>query len=479
MKKTTWFFIALLLLQTGVTAQSKIFKEIGEEISSRVTTIRQDNELVGYLVFTQLEKISEDSFNYRITIVDENLNDISTYDFKDQSLYLQHVALEQDVLCIAYLKSNVVGRVFKNNKEYKSFRKDHATNSDLLLQFLQINGQLVKRTSIPLELDFWDVPTEDKQVQVTSSLKEEIQLRNIPQQGFAVFYGDDFNNVLVVLKPDGSISWKKMIKESNALDYVLLTSKEAVYMLMRKTGTMALGDYDLDCYDIQNKATFPRYKIKGKEGNRLHAIAFNNDPVTGLPFLTGFIYTPNLHEGTSTNAGWFTLNFAGTTNTDPQAVYTFWKESNQSTLPYDYKKNVSEATFAFKDFGGNVYFTGISKSDDARRAREEPTVLLKQDARGVVSMETSIPNGKKGAEMAPAVRSYSMVVNRQAKACYFIRGDAKEVSVYDIAQKKVTRTISRQDGQARIHIFPAKEGHIMVSEYNKKEKYTRVSIEPI
>jgi hypothetical protein len=28
-------------------------------------------------------------------------------------------------------------------------------------------------------------------------------------------------------------------------------------------------------------------------------------------------------------------------------------------------------------------------------------------------------------------------------------------------------------------IFPAKEGHIMVAEYNRKEKYTRVSIEAL
>jgi hypothetical protein len=28
-------------------------------------------------------------------------------------------------------------------------------------------------------------------------------------------------------------------------------------------------------------------------------------------------------------------------------------------------------------------------------------------------------------------------------------------------------------------VFPAKEGHVLVSEYNKKEKYTRYSIEAL
>jgi hypothetical protein len=32
--------------------------------------------LVGYLAFTRLEQADADSFNYRITIIDENLHDI-------------------------------------------------------------------------------------------------------------------------------------------------------------------------------------------------------------------------------------------------------------------------------------------------------------------------------------------------------------------------------------------------------------------
>jgi len=41
------------------------------------------------------------------------------------------------------------------------------------------------------------------------------------------------------------------------------------------------------------------------------------------------------------------------------------------------------------------------------------------------------------------------------------------------------RTIPHMDGNVRTSILPAKEGHIMVSEYNYKEKYTRVSIESL
>jgi len=41
------------------------------------------------------------------------------------------------------------------------------------------------------------------------------------------------------------------------------------------------------------------------------------------------------------------------------------------------------------------------------------------------------------------------------------------------------RTIPHKDGDTKITVFPAKDGYIMVSEYNKKEKYTKFSIEAL
>jgi hypothetical protein len=41
------------------------------------------------------------------------------------------------------------------------------------------------------------------------------------------------------------------------------------------------------------------------------------------------------------------------------------------------------------------------------------------------------------------------------------------------------RTIQHKDGSIKTSVYPAKEGHIMVSEYNRKGKYTRFSIEAL
>src|SRR5688572_8030591 len=85
--------------------QSKVFKAVNNEISSQMQVIMQDDAMIGYLKFTQLEKVNEDSFNYLISIMDENLNDIGKLNFRETNIQLQAVSFEQDILCLAYLKS--------------------------------------------------------------------------------------------------------------------------------------------------------------------------------------------------------------------------------------------------------------------------------------------------------------------------------------------------------------------------------------
>src|ERR1700754_84878 len=118
--KTALVVFTLSLSVLFTHAQTKVFREVSDEISSQIRTIRQDNVLVGYVVFTQLEKADADSFNYKITIMDENLNDIDTINFRDIKLFLQAVSFEQDVLCLAYVKTNILGNEFKNLREYRA-----------------------------------------------------------------------------------------------------------------------------------------------------------------------------------------------------------------------------------------------------------------------------------------------------------------------------------------------------------------------
>lgn len=380
-------------------------------------------------------------------------------------------------MCIVYLKTNIIGKTFKNTEEYRKYVREHSTNNDILLQFLNISGQLLKRISLPLEVHCRAVKAE-KGVEVASSIREDIQLRNMPQQGFVLFYGDDEKNILSVYKSDGTRSWHNVIKE-NALGYVILPSGQDVYMLMRKTGSMIQGDYEMARYGIKDSITYPKYKVWGRNGNSLRAVTLNNDPVTGKPFLSGYIIKIRSHYQTFTYTGLFTLNFNGGTDADPDGVYSYWKDSVPSTLPEECEQAYSPVTFSFKDFAGNAYFAGISFTDGIRKGKRQNSILIKQDAKGVLSVGASIPSSKKVSEETSRYRSYSAVYNKQTKSCYFIVSDLKTNSIYDISKNKIARAIPRKDDDSQINIFPAKEGHVMVSEYNKKEKYTRISIEAL
>src|ERR1700739_4555158 len=123
MKKFVSAIASLCFFGTVLHAQTKVFKEVGEDISTQIKAITQDNALVGYLAFTRLEKTDADSFNYRLTIMDENLNDIGTVNFRERNLELQAVSFEQDVLCLGYVESAMAGVL--SGKEARRAYKDN------------------------------------------------------------------------------------------------------------------------------------------------------------------------------------------------------------------------------------------------------------------------------------------------------------------------------------------------------------------
>jgi hypothetical protein len=65
MKNRYFLLIALLITLAApcAKAQTKVFKAVAEDMEQDFQAIFQDGKLVGYLVFTQLEKASADSFN--------------------------------------------------------------------------------------------------------------------------------------------------------------------------------------------------------------------------------------------------------------------------------------------------------------------------------------------------------------------------------------------------------------------------------
>jgi hypothetical protein len=525
MKKTLTAFL-LLLTVCYAQAQKKVFKEVSEDIQSQVKPIYQDNALVGYVVFTQLEKASADSFNYKITLMDENLNDIGVVNFREIKLFLYGVTFEQDVLCLAYFKSNFYFKEFTSKRDYKQAEQNEKTS--IFTQFLSLDGKIIKANTLNVQVkkSEYSGKIASKSYMGAGGLKN-VHLRNIPGKGFALLYGDEQKNTLVTFNTAGIQLWQKTVKTFEGASLAnMLTAGQYIYVLAKnkadkRNGDMQLGGYEILGYHVADSGSSFKHTLKDKQGNSLSINAFANDPATGNLYVSGGIIDPRKgdsystpkHFARGTFAGVYTINFNGPKKTDIKEVYSYWKDGSQPLFSKR-GQNLENNTYtwyegAFKDYDGNTYFYGTSFIKRVKwgsvvssiilapvgygfiiaavgynKVRIDNTLLIKQNAKGVLSIENSVAGDEGGfyknrTSFAFDTRSYYAVANAETKNTHVIISDVDNIFIYSMNAKKVVRTIPHKDGNVLTYVIPAKEGHIMVSEYNRRERSTTVSIEAL
>lgn len=513
-----------LLLFTSVSfSQSKVFNQVSNEISTQMKVITQDEALIGYLVFTQLEKANEDSFNYKISILDENLNDIGALNFREESLDLQAVSFEQDVLCLAYIKSNVIGNRFTS---MKAFRKvSNNAKSSIFTQFINLQGKIIQANNYSAEINVKDSYlgfTNNQGIVGVGQLKHDLILKNIPRLGFACFYGDEIKNKLITFNVAGKQVWQKDVPEADG--FALLSTEENLYILSKKKAEMIEGGFEVRGYRVLDATAYDRYVLKDKKGNSLKVLGFDNDPATGKPLITGNIINSRYGDRSLTAKkltkgaynGVFTVSLNGPKKSDVKETFSYWDDGSQSstisnTGLYVQNNSYTNLSGAIRDYSGNTYFVGSSLikrpkwgtiitsvvlapfvlvsplllANGTLKCKVTDAVLLKQDANGKLSLDNTIPCDASKFYPAKApisffnTKKFYNVSNATSKSNFLIVDDLKNIVIYNVNLKKIVRTVPHKDGNVNINIFPAKEGHIMVSEYNKKEKYTRLSIEAL
>ena len=522
--KNALYTLGLILIVSQTHAQTKVFKEVSDDISSQLAPILQDGKLVGYLFFTTLEKSSADSFNYRLSIMDENLNDIGTVNFRQEHLDLKEVAFEQDIMCLAYIKSNFAGKEFKNGKEFK--REIANAKTALFTQFVDLNGKIVGTNNTPMDVkpesDYVYTGYYHSKLYGNGRLKHPLQLKNITGKGFAVFYGDDSRNNLLVYNSTGKMIWKNQVHE-DATDFDMLTSGTEIDLLIKKTDEMKEGGFEILGYNTTDSSTFPKFILKDKKGNSLKVLAFENDPATGKPYVSGMIIDPqngnrfvtgnNLRHGPYD--GVFTINLNGHTKKDIHASFTYWADGSQSFVDnhgfFQDPQLYANVERSFKDFSGNTWFAacGVKRrfrygglawgvllsplvlppffylGGGLHKYAFKDVLLIRQDSTGKMSLASTVPEGIGQYQFCSYPlftvdpRSYYTVANPDNKSNYLIINSEKNIDIYNVSQNKMARSVPRKDGNTTVNVFPAKEGYVMVYEFNKRERTTRLSIEAL
>ena len=521
MKPVFRLLLLLLLSAPAARAQTKVFKAVAEDMDQDFQVILQDGKPVGYLIFTQLEKASADSFNYRIAIMDENLNDIGTVNFRQIKLNLKAVSFESDVLCLAYVKSNFVGKPYKS---YKEFHREEANGkAALFAQFLDLTGKFIGAQSLAMDItpEFELNADSYKHGFANGHLKHAIQLHNITGKGFACFYGDNSKNNLVIFNLKSQLTWQKQVHE-DAQGFNLLTSGPEVSLLVKLKEQWKEGGYEVLSYNIVDSTTYPKFLLKDRKGNSLKVLTFDNDPASGKPYVSGLVidarHGNNFGYGRALvhgpYSGLFTINLNGHTKKDIQAQFSYWTDGSQTFVDkYGYYDNGGVyANFenSFRDYNGNTWFAacGIHRhcrwisiaasvltlpfivppiwmmAPGTHLYNSSNVLLIKQDAAGKLALANSIPAIKSKKFVATFPFSgygpyYYSVSNSDTRTNYVVVDDHKDIQIYNVNQHKTSRTIPHQEANNLVTVFPAKEGYMMVYEFNKKEKTTRLSIEAL
>ncbi|HTR30604.1 MAG TPA: DUF6770 family protein [Puia sp.] len=481
MKKMLFFF-AVLPVACVLHAQSKVFKEVGEDISTQIKAISQDNAMVGYLAFTRLERADADSFNYRVTIMDENLNDIGTVNFRQQNLELQVVSFEQNVLCLGYTQTNA------------------GNTNHILVQFIDLNGKMINTyyREVRLTMPSAYVRGRPLPANLMGFLKFGMQIRNIPNGGFGLFYGDEIKQYLLRFNIKGELTHDQEVTAFGQRYYLRATAAY-LYLLIKTDVHVPEGGYRLYVYSAKDLNNENNFDLRDAAGDWLKVLSFENDPATGDAFIAGCIINPKreLHFVTADDysyipyLGLFTLDLGGP-DKDMKANCSYWSDKKFPGISDDgwftAKEFYVRYTAAVRDFSGNTIFAGTAlteKQTGKDKYKLSDGVFVRQEPSGNVVLDNSVPCdetklfGPTGALYELDKKNFYPVTNPDTRTNYMIIDDEQNIYVYNINARRVMRRIQHKDGNIKIDLFPAKEGHVMVAEYNRKEKYTRFSIEAL
>lgn len=520
MKRILLMFVAISAA-TAMYAQSKVFKEVSDDISTVSKTIFSGRAVIGYVVFSQLEKASQDSFNYKLTIMDENLNDIGVVNFREIGLSLEGISFESDVLCLGYLKSTELGKDYTKAKQVKRL----VSKDFVMTQYINLDGKILNTQSIPVStsgsFDRTGTATRwNTGFTYNTRLKEGLQLEALTGKGFLLFYGDDKSSNVVCYGLEGKQLWSTKLPDAKG--YYLNTAGDNIYVLM-KSKDDTYGDFSFASIDANTGAIGKIKQLKDNKGNQLGVYTFEPDPATGKLYIAGSIINnkrnnTNLYvNGLSkaNNKGVFTIDIDPAAPNGMKEKYVYWSDGslapNINKIGYtksDKRYNVLGT--AYRDYKGDTYFLSDALGKHARiggiissvilaptlvvpimqavmgfnRYDLNNTNIFKLTPGGVFTQDNVIAMKKTGKAVAGAGVSYLTdhrgnyyLTNDESKKTYIVAMDDQSTQIYDTEKHKVIRTIPFSKDGSRILIAPAKEGHIMVIEKNRKQKYTRLSIE--
>jgi hypothetical protein len=206
-------------------------------------------------------------------------------------------------------------------------------------------------------------------------LTKQLLLKNITGNGFAMFYGTKKITRWLFLISMESKPRIRLLRKKVMILPCLLPEPMFIFIMKDKYVNSSEGEYNMLAYRTTDSTVLPKYALKDKRGNALKVLAFDNDPVTGKPYVSGNIiqsdvltYDNAKEMGKGAYAGVFTINFNGTKKSDVTESYSYWNDGSQTSFSKSGQipdvKSYARQTISFKDYSGNTYFYRIISKEE-------------------------------------------------------------------------------------------------------------------
>ena len=400
---------------------------------------------------------------------------------------------------------------------------------------MNVNGKLVKEHSESvnatyLESDYTPYETKGFKGRLLNSIK----IKNIPKKGFCVTYAvSEFINGTKIKNPDdlinsnskqniqvfdykGELLWRNLLPDSKVLFTIPLASSSNIYILrknyLKEKFSEYHGGYDLLSLKSADGTIQKHEKITDNKGNAFQVLNFSNEIDLNTPIVSGLIMEDNtVYFNQSAVARGENMGVFSIVAKDSifKTQTSYWSDGK-------YKPEISKRGYlkqtksylgincSFSDAEGNIYFAGSGLTRKTRwgsiiaatltiplvfppafilvmggglnKYKFENTVILKQDPKGVLSYYNSQESNVNFNKWLFSYQKSYFTVN-QGK--FLVLNDDEDIFIYNIKDKSLAKRIPHKDGNTKTEVYKAKEGHIMILEYNSNEKSTKLSIESL
>jgi hypothetical protein len=295
-----------------------------------------------------------------------------------------------------------------------------------------------------------------------------------------------------------------------------LSNGDDLYILRqnREKHVNVSSGFEVLCLDIANGNIKKQKKLTDNSGHQLSVLSFANKISDNTPIISGTIISKNKNSELSShlakgkNKGVFSIMLKDTSFNMQKSNWsngTYKPSISKRGLIKDIK-SYTDIRYSFADATGNNYYVGTGVQRKTRwvalgvsiltapliippvwflflpglhKYKYHDEVMLKQDENGHLSYYGSLHSNNEisGLSVVKQYKSKKYFTVNQNK--YLVVNDVKDIFIYDIATKALHKKIPHKDGSIITQIYKAKEGYIMLSEYNTSDHSRKLSIEAL